>query len=354
MLRKAWQRLLGRCVHDPNRALKYITEPGEAVHLEKKKGDEQYLYVILPYFNYCRYESRKRLFLDFVKRIQHVSNVRVVIAEARETHASFELPSDTLKCFLHVRVVTDHPIWIKENLINVAVQQLPSAWKYMAWIDADITFLNSTWVEDTLKTLQSYDVAQMFQSCANLGPSGETLKLDQSFFYMQATSGKPYHPKAKYGFWHPGYAWACTRKAYDQMGGLVDFAILGSGDRHMALALIGLVECSHPGNIHPQYAQRLRDFQAKCTGLRASFVPGTILHHFHGSLADRKYQERWNILTKNQYNPDQDIVRAPNGVLQLTKPGLRLRKELAAYFVGRNEDNTDVVPRENEQKKPTG
>jgi hypothetical protein len=39
-------------------------------------------------------------------------------------------------------------------------------------------------------------------------------------------------------FWHPGFAWACTRKAYDKMEGLYDLSILGSGDHNMALSLI--------------------------------------------------------------------------------------------------------------------
>lgn len=330
------------CTKPQPKGIEYKPLLHNEVRVEPRKSDADYLYVILPYFNYCAYESRKRLFLEFVKRIQNNPKVRIVIAEARENNGSFDLPCENLKIFLHIRVVTHHRIWIKENLINLAVKQLPPLWTYMAWVDADLTFMNRDWVDDTMEALRTHDVAQMFQSCINLGPTNEAMKLDQSFFHMYLRSGKPYHKNAKYGFWHPGYAWACTKKAYTQMGGLVEFAILGSGDRHMALALIGKVDYSHPGNIHPNYAKRLMEFQSRCAGLRSTFVPGTILHHFHGSIADRRYQERWNILTKNQYNPDEDIVCTQHGVVQLTKQGERIHEALSNYFVGRKEDNDKI------------
>lgn len=309
------------------------------VQTEPKLPDGDYLYVILPYFNYCGYDSRKRLFVEFIQRIQHLPNIRIVIAEAREVAAQYDLVLNLpLKIYLHVRTCTHHRIWIKENLINLAVEKLPATWKYMAWVDADLTFLNKNWAADTMQALNDFDVVQMFQSCANLGPGGETMKLDQSFFYMYEKGGKPYHKNAKYGFWHPGYAWACSRNAYEKMGGLVQFGILGSGDRHMALALIGKVDFSHPGNIHPNYAKHLLAYQKRCRGLRASYVPGTILHHFHGSLADRKYQERWTILTRHHYDPEEDLYITDHGVIQLTDKGMRMARDLSEYFQGRNED----------------
>lgn len=307
----------------------------------KTQSDDENLYVILPYFNYCGYQSRKRLYLDFIERIKDQKGLRLVIAEAREASKdAFDLPNDLDGVYLHVRMVTKHRIWIKECLVNVSARKLPTTWKYLAWIDADLTFLNPQWVLDTIQRLKTHDVVQLFHTCANLGPEGEIHKVDTSFMYMREKSGKPYHKTAKYGFWHPGYAWACNRTAFDRMGGLVDWAILGSGDRHMALALIGLVECSHPGNIHAEYARLLREFQERCRGLQSTYVPGTIVHHFHGNLADRKYQERWALLTRSndQYNPSEDIARTAHGVVQLTAKGLRLQEHFSEYFVGRNED----------------
>jgi hypothetical protein len=43
-------------------------------------------------------------------------------------------------------------------------------------------------------------------------------------------------------YFHSGYCYAITKKAYDLIGGLLDIAILGSADYYMALALIGEID----------------------------------------------------------------------------------------------------------------
>lgn len=244
-----------------------------------------------------------------------------------------------LPVWSHMAFKTPSRIWIKENLVNLAVNRLPNSWKYTSWIDADLTFLNQNWVRDTIHELQTADVVQLWRSAVNLGAQGETLKVDTSFAYMFISSGTPWVPTDKYGFWHPGYAWACTRKAYDQMGGLVDWAILGSGDRHMAMALAGLADKSCPGNIHPNYMVLLDDFQKKMKNFKTSYVDGTIVHHWHGSFANRRYKERWEILTKNQFDPFVDIGMEEDGTVRLTKDGKRFEALLEEYFTGRKEDS---------------
>jgi len=123
------------------------------------------------------------------------------------------------------------------------------------------------------------------------------------------------------------------------MNGLIDWAILGSGDRHMALALIGRVADSAPGNIHTNYKSLLEDYQKACKGLEVSYISGTILHHWHGSFEDRRYKERWQILTKNNFDPRTDISFTDKGVMLLSRTGLRLTKDLHDYFTGRREDS---------------
>lgn len=298
-----------------------------------RRSPHETLYVILPYFNFCGFKRRRSLFIDFVKQIQGEKGIRIVVSEALGPD-----PLPNMGTFGHFGFETDSPIWLKENLINMAIRRLPKDWKYVAWIDADITFLNQNWVRDTITELKSYDIVQMFQTCVNLGSKNEALKIDKSFGYMHRDSGTPYVASARYGFWHPGYAWACTRKAWLQMDGLIEWAILGSGDRHMCLAWIGRVKDSAPGTIHPNYLAWLEEYELMCKGLEVSYVEGTILHHWHGRLEDRKYRERWDILTKNKFNPMTDIGQTESGLVQLSNSGRRLEKELLVYFVGRRED----------------
>lgn len=291
---------------------------------------KEHLYVIVPYFNFCGFNNRHRLFVEFIKRLEGVT---IVIVEAS---SGKPLPAFK-KVFRHIRVEAPKALWIKESLINIGIKSLPPDWKYVAWIDADLTFLNKRWPADAIRELQVADVVQLFDKAVHLGPSGGETKTEKGFGYMHVTSGKPYHKTDKYGFWHPGFAWACTRSAWESMGGLLDWAPLGSADRHMALALINRVEWSYPGNIHDNYKIILSLFQMKCRALKLSYVPGNILHHWHGSLENRKYRERWDILTSHKFDPMKD-VEYHNGVLRLTAAGSRMQKDLDKYFVERLED----------------
>ena len=293
-------------------------------------GPQDILYVVLPYFNYCGFKRRQELFIKFVHEIQNVKGVRIVVSELVGP-----APLPKLPVWKHIKNRSDSPVWMKEKLVNVGIKNLPEDWNYAAWIDADITFLNPDWVQDTIDALQANDIVQMFRTAVNLGPNNEAIKIDKGFGYMHADSGTPYVKTDKYGYWHPGYAWACTRKAFRTMGSsLLDWAILGSGDRHMAMSWIGRVLDSCPGNIHMNYKIMLMEYQHKCQNFKLSYVPGTILHHWHGRFEDRKYKERWEVLVRHAFDPITDVTMS----LRLTPSGKRMEKDLKAYFEGRKED----------------
>lgn len=306
------------------------------------KSEQDVLYAILPYFNYCKYDKRLKLFVDFVKRYWCHSYLKIVVVEGSPKHIPFQLPTFSNNVILHIKVELTDQVWIKENLINIGIKHLPKHWKYIAWIDADLTFLNTNWVTDAIQLLKTNDVIQLFHTAINMGPDGEALKIDNSFCYMALKSGRPYHKAAKYGFWHPGFAWAISRSTYDKWGQLLDFGILGSGDRHMALSLIGKAEYSYHGGVHDGYKKKVLEFQEKCKNLKYNYVSGTILHHFHGSLKDRKYVDRWLILVNHKYNPIEDIYYQKNGLLRLTEPGKRIQSDILEYFIGRKEDGTEA------------
>ena len=298
------------------------------------KYSVQTLYVVLPYFNFAGFKRRRDLFIQFVERYAKTPGIKLVVVEALGP-----TPLPRLPVWAHLKFQTDSHVWIKENLINMAVKSLPSDWATMAWIDADLEFLNKNWVRDTIKELQDADVVQMWRTAVNLGPHEEALKIDKSFAYMFVGSGTKWSPSDKYGFWHPGYAWACTRHAFTKMGGLPDWAILGSGDRHLAMSLAGLGETSCPGTIHENYKMMLRLYERSLKNFKVSWVDGTIIHFWHGSFADRRYKERWDILIKNAFDPFEDIGYTDEGIVQLTEKGRRFEKFLDDYFTGRREDS---------------
>jgi hypothetical protein len=83
----------------------------------------------------------------------------------------------------------------------------------------------------------------------------------------------------------------------------------------------------------------LLEFQAKCKRFRLGNIDGTILHEWHGRLEDRKYRERWEILSRHQFDPLKDIGLTTEGLIQLVGSGTRMQVDLSSYFLERKEDS---------------
>jgi hypothetical protein len=298
---------------------------------------EKKLNVIIVVSNPVQFAKRYILAREFIKRFEDEVNVELFIVELIYPNQKYIITDSKNKN--HLQLKADKVIWHKENMINVGVQKLlPKKWKAMAWIDADIEFENASWASDTLKILNGCsDVVQLFSHCCDLDKSKLSMSVFNSLSY-QFTKGNKYC-NSGVNFWHPGFAWACTRRAYEKMGGLYENAILGSGDHVMALSFIGQGIKSIHGDSDDGYKQDVKDFEARAKNLRLGYTPGVIRHFFHGSKANRKYSERWKILIDHKFNPKTMITRDENGVLVPTKECPEdLLSDIVKYFKERNED----------------
>ncbi len=304
------------------------------------------LNVIAVVSNPVMFRSRYELFKNFQEYMAG-QDVNLVVVELAFGGRNFEVTSADNPN--HVQVRSHSELWHKENLVNLGFQALPPDWEYAAWVDADIEFLNPNWVHDTVNALQHHRVVQMFQDCVDTGPSGETMQVHRGFGF-QYSQGNPMplpgagHYGYGYTFPHPGYCWAIRRSAFDGIGRLIDFAILGAGDHHMAWAFVGDVRKSIPAGLHRNYVDQLLAFESRAEHFiqrDVGYVPGTIIHHFHGKKKDRKYVERWSILVENDYNPQTDIKYNHHGALELDGRNVKLRESLRHYFRQRNEDSVD-------------
>jgi hypothetical protein len=72
------------------------------------------------------------------------------------------------------------------------------------------------------------------------------------------------------------------------------------------------------------------------------YVPGTILHHWHGKGRDRKYNERWKALVDHKFDPIMDLKRDWQGLYQLNPLKWGLRDAIRQYARDRNEDSIDT------------
>lgn len=296
------------------------------------------LYVVTCISNPVRYNTRSDLYRKFAKHVED-SGAILYTAEMAFGDRPFEVTEANNP--RHIQTRSFFELWQKENLLNLAIQALPDDWEYVAWIDADVAFTRTDWVNETIEQLQHYMFVQMFSHAQDLSPQMEPMKMHTGFVYDW------YHnpdmvAKGRYAqFSHPGYAWAARREALDATGGLIEHGILGSGDRHMACGMIGKVEHSYHADVHPNYKEICQEWQRRCeTHCKrdVGYVSGTINHYWHGAKANRHYNDRWKILVDNKYDPYRDIYKDTQGLIVLDDGKLEMRDSIRKYFRSRQED----------------
>lgn len=312
-------------------------------------------YVIAVCSNPIRYKSRWRLLKQFEHHVRQRGGILLIVEQA---YGNREFQVTSKNNPLHVQVRTDHELWHKENMINIGINHLTRydpAWEYVAWVDADVHFQREDIFLETAQQLQHYDIVQMFSHVVDTGPQQEFIQQNSGFAYMyhqnlcnspqKAGEGGYYAQKST--FWHPGYAWAARRRFFDRIQ-LMDQAILGAGDHHMALGLIGQAKRSLPGECSPGYKNMVMAWekQAEFAFRRnVGFVPGLITHTWHGNKTNRKYVERWQIIKRNKFDPTTDLIRDSYGMWRLNMchgaRSIRLRDDIRIYFRQRNEDSID-------------
>ena len=299
---------------------------------------EEKLNAIIVISNPCLYAKRYILLKEFVKRIEEEEeNVNLFIVELAYGDQKFIISNKNNKH--HLQLKTQVPLWHKENMINLGVKYLlPKDYKAFAWIDADIEFDSSSWALDTLKILNGYkDIVQLFSHCIDMDPEKNNLNLFNSFGYCFEKQ-KTYTTKGT-DYWHPGYAWAITRKAYEKINGLYDKAILGSGDSIIAMSLINKCSSINNVNYHADYNNSMLIYQKLASKLRLGYTPGIIRHYYHGSKINRKYTERWKILMKFHFSPLTYITYDSSGIIIPTNTfSKEFKDEIYNYFKERKED----------------
>jgi hypothetical protein len=312
------------------------------------------LYVITPVFNSTRYRTRWKHYEDF-KIMVEASGAILYTVEVAFGNRDFAITEVNNPHHLQLR--TDHELWYKENALKLILQRLPRDWNKVAWVDCDITFVRHDWADETLHQLEHFDFVQMWSEAEDLDTNYESVRKHHSFVYSwmnneerSDSAGYYYDGGSKHNVitWHPGWAWAARREAIDQVGGLIDWGILGANDNHQAHALIGDVKSSIHPRITGPYRQKLIKWEERANiyiKKNIGYVPGKINHYHHGPKVSRKYWDRWKILVRNHFNPYNDLKDDWQGLFQLVTESNRqekLRDQLRAYFRQRNEDSPEV------------
>jgi hypothetical protein len=294
------------------------------------------LHVVTTISNPAAYASRFKLYEDFGRRMEasgvSLYTIELAIGDQPFTVTRPDAPR-------HFQVRSEQELWFKESLLNVAFTRLPADWRYVAWLDADVTFLRPDWVEATLDALQRHAFVQMFSHWVDLGPKFEPIAGFDGFAYRYRKQG------LTTSIGQAGFAWAARREELEAIGGLIDWCIVGGADYYTALGLVGALNGRNSGAAGSSSARAFLEWQQRAekhVHRDIGYVDGTLAHHWHGRRKDRGYDTRWRILVAHQFDPIVDLRRDAQGLIQLTdqKPGLR--DSVRDYFRARNEDGGQV------------
>lgn len=305
------------------------------------------VWAITCFFNPAGYRQRYRNFKVFRERLT-VPLVAVELGYGND----FELKDGDADVLVQLR--GSSALWQKECLLNIALSKVPRVVPVVAWLDADIMFQSPDWAARAVERLQHAPVIQLFSEVQYL-PQGTTDP--HSLADEDAMVRRSITDLVQSGSWSVadprtweatrirrvsfGLGWAARRDLLDRHG-FYDAMVVGSGDRAIVWAGYGRYEDTigrlrlNPARAahYLDWAQRFHaDVQGNVGG-----VAGRVYHLWHGNLPNRRYGARHADFANIAFDPETDIHRDSNGILQWASGRPDLEAFARTYFASRQED----------------
>ncbi len=323
----------------------------------------QRFFVVVPFLNFGATQKRIVDFDRAVEKLQtQASPAAIIIVECVLAGAMFAVTSSANP--FHIQVKCASPMYLKENLINLAVAKLPPGWKYVAWVDERVEFQNANWVRDTVDALRRWKAVQLFDRSNAMDEEGKTTTESLGLVrrHLQKTLlvspdklsvicpsvGGESSASSNIAFKNfteancklvtfgetegePGVAWATTRKVWERIGGLFELAICGSGDTYMGYSVLGEAEKKCIGQIvNKKYKEAAAEWTERV---------GAVIHrsvgYIKGSVMIRRGAEEEGsnkILNECEFDPEKDIKKDLQGLNMFANPQSALATRIARYI----------------------
>ena len=274
--------------------------------------------IFTSYFNYFNNCHRTQSIKDFKETYPKSVSCGISDGHAHLDHA--------LEC--------KDKIFLKENLLNLAIDKHLNDADHIFWIDNDVRFMDDNWHDKALQQFaKGFDVLQLFTSCHHLDANNAPLNSVAGFVYA----------KQKYNrHGHCGFAWGMTKQAFAQLGGLYEYNIAGTGDAIMARSFIQEKIPSFAQSIisaekfaYYPYSENhdmtIQNYYNNCKDLRTGYIEGEVYHNYHGELEKRNYIERYKVYENNMFDPVVMLYK-DNGVLQIKNEYFQLKTDIERFL----------------------
>lgn len=288
--------------------------------------------VVLAFFQPVAFELPRRHF-HAVLHTLHAQGVPLVVAQAVFPGQNPQpVPESVPQLVYRLPSV----IWAKEALWNAAARSTDA--EHLVFLDADVVFSETDWLQRTLATLERCDITQPYSRCRWLDRAGRV-----EMHKTPAVASLPANAPPKMQAYHPGFGWAMTRDAFDRLGGLYDLNACGGNDSALFFALSNHKDSQRYIQwfgkrqdrtvVSPSW-RAYRD-NAQAQQFRYGVTEGMLTHLWHGDRQNRQYQTREAAFRRNA-NGEFDLRRRPDGLLEWVYP--QDAKAAEAYFLARQED----------------
>lgn len=287
--------------------------------------------IILAFYAPCDYAMPKRHLaqtLDWVSR----QGVPAVLAQVvRPGQDPQPTPDGVEGISFESRSVLFH----KENLWNLAAGSVSG--DKLFFLDADVCFSHPKVIEMADSRLDECDVMQPFETASWEDRTGRREGGKKSAAFALAAGVEPTPA------YHPGFAWAMTRGAFDRLGGFYERHPFGGGDTAFAYALDrrwthSRIVDALPDDTKYWSSPSYRSYQSQASGLglKVGYLSGVeAVHRWHGDTRGRQYATRCNHVRINR-GEEYPLARREDGLLEWVNP--EHSRNAQNYFLARRED----------------
>ena len=301
------------------------------------------MWAITSYYNPARFKRRLQNYRIFRENL-----VVPLVAVELSFDGHFELTEKDADVL--IQISGGAVLWQKERLLNIALGSVPPDVDHIAWIDCDVIFDRSDWVNEANKQLDEFNVVQLLSDQVDLRPQDHHTNFDYqglppsgrgivTMVRENESAGLPVPGQNRRSFaW--GLAWAARRQILEDHG-FYDAMIGGGGTRAMVTAIDGEFEqiadaFQLSGARQEHYLKWARPYH-QAVGKRIGYVDGRLYHLWHGDIRNRNYASRHQGLVDFNFELD-DLVIGPNGAWQWARSKPGLENYLMNHFINRAED----------------